>query len=139
MYYSMSFRLTHKQTVIITNLLDFIPIVGSIKMVIEGLQGKQFGTRKVLSGVPRSVHTIFGLSFFILDMTSFGTIFSEIGKGILKLGERVALKSAEEIMTRDVLIRVAEEVGIHELVKKQGSVIMEKIEEKTQVDNHIKE
>lgn len=125
---------TKKHASFVTNLFDFIPIIGSIKMIVEGLRGKQFGTAKVLHGTIRSIHTIFGLSFFILDMTSFGTIFSEVGKGLLKLGERIALKSTEEIVTRDVLIRVIEEVGVHELIKKQGSVVMEKMEEKLEKD-----
>lgn len=131
--------LQKKKTIaLITNVLDFIPVIGSVKMVAEGIRGEQFGTHKKLSDIPRGIHTVAGFSFLVLDMTSIGTIFSELGKGFFKLGERTLVKSAEEVITRDAVIHVVEELGIHELVKKETSVLVEKAEEKLEkVENVI--
>jgi hypothetical protein len=130
----ISHIISHKQKVFLINLIDFIPVIGSIKIIIEGMRGKQYGTHRVLTGIPKGIHTISGLSFLVLDMTTVGTIFSEFGKGVLKIGERVLIKSTEEVVMRDAVVHVASEVGIHELVKKESSVIIEKIQERT--ENH---
>jgi hypothetical protein len=124
------YRHTKKVVTLLTNGLDFIPVIGSVKMVVEGIRGEQFGTHKNLKDIPRGIHTIAGFSFLVLDMTSFGTIISEFGKGFLKLGERTLVKSVEEVVTRDAVIHVVEELGIHEIVKKETSLLVEKVEEK---------
>jgi hypothetical protein len=126
----MKLHLTKKNTIFLTNALDFIPVVGSIKMAIEGVRGKQYGTHKELRDIPRGIHTVAGLSFLVLDMTTVGVIFSEFGKGIIKLGTKSLVKSAEEVVLKDSLIKVAEEVGIHELLKKESTVLIEKAEHK---------
>lgn len=136
----MKIQHAHKKKIatLLTNGIDFIPVIGSIKMVIEGVRGEQFGTHKTFLEIPRGIHTIAGFSFLVLDMTSIGTIFSELGKGFFKLGERTLIKSAEEVITRDAVVHVVEELGVHELVKKETSVLVEKVEEKLEkVENVI--
>lgn len=124
----MKLHLTKKNTILLTNALDFIPIVGSIKMTIEGIRGKQYGTHKELRDIPRGIHTVAGLSFLVLDMTTVGVIFSSFGKGVIKIGAKTLVKSAEEVVLKDSLIKVVEEVGIHELLKKESTVLIEKAE-----------
>jgi hypothetical protein len=122
---------THKKSIlIITNLLDFVPLVGSIKMIVEGVKGRQFGTGKELRDVPRGIHTVAGFSFLFLDMTTVSVIFSEFGKGLVKLGVRTLEKTAEGAIARDSVIKVVQEIGIHELIKKESSVLIEKAEAK---------
>lgn len=136
----MKIQHAHKKKIatLVTNSIDFIPVIGSIKMVIEGIRGEQFGTHKKFAEIPRGIHTIAGFSFLFLDMTTVGVIFSEFGKGVIKLGGRTLVVSAEETVVKDALLKVAEEVGIHELVKKETSVLVEKVEEKMEkVENVI--
>lgn len=133
----ISHILSHKRKVFLISSIDFIPVIGSVKIIIEGVRGKQYGTHRELTGIPKGIHTISGLSFLVLDMTTLGTIFSEFGKGVLKIGERVLIKSAEQVVMRDAMVHVATEVGIHELVKKESSVIIEKIEERTENQHEV--
>jgi hypothetical protein len=73
---------------LITNVADFIPIVGSLKMIAEGIFGKQLGTEIPLVGRSRLVHLSGGLVFLFLDLSSVGLIISELGKGGIKIGEK---------------------------------------------------
>ena len=66
----------------------------------------------------------------VLDMTTVGVIFSSFGKGVIKIGAKTLVKSAEEVVLKDSLIKVVEEVGIHELLKKESTVLIEKAEAK---------
>lgn len=88
---------------IVTNIVDFVPFVGSAKMAIEGIRGKQFGTDKEIHGVARVMHTAFGVGFFALDCTGVGIIAEELGKGVIKFGEIAALRTAEEIAAREII------------------------------------
>ena len=130
LFFEMKSYLGKKNIIFLTNALDFIPLVGSVKMIVEGIQGRQFGTRKELRDVPRGIHTVAGFSFLFLDMTTVGVIFSEFGKGIIKIGTKTLVKSVEEVVLKDSVIKVVEEVGIHELIKKESSVLIEKAEAK---------
>ncbi|MBP6948527.1 MAG: hypothetical protein KBC41_04170 [Candidatus Pacebacteria bacterium] len=85
---------------ITTNVVDFIPIVGSAKMMIEGILGKQYGTDKEIQGLNRVIHTVSGTAFLALDVTGLGSLLSEVGKGALKIGERAIVRSAEEKIAR---------------------------------------
>lgn len=87
---------------VISNIVDFVPVVGSIKMALEGIQGKQFGTGKELHGVERGLHTVSGVSFLVLDLTGVGTIISEFGKGAFKIGGRGFVKVIEELLAHDI-------------------------------------
>lgn len=95
---------------IVTNVTDFIPVVGSIKMILEGLEGRQYVTHKEIKGVRRIVHTIAGAVFLGLDLTGVGAIASELGKGAIKIGERMALKTAEEKLAIEVVEREGEKL-----------------------------
>jgi hypothetical protein len=88
----------HKKRVtqITTNFTDFVPIVGSIKMFVEGVKGKQFGTGKPIKGFERFVHTLSGGVFLALDVTGAGVIISEVGKGLVKVGTHVAIEGIEK-------------------------------------------
>ena len=88
---------------IVTNVTDFVPIIGSIKMIMEGWNGKQYGTEKEVKGVGRVVHTASGVIFLALDLTGIGAIASELGKGALKVGERAVVKSIEATLAREVV------------------------------------
>ncbi len=88
---------------IATNVTDFVPVVGSIKMILEGWNGKQYGTEKEIKGVGRIIHTTSGVVFLALDLTGIGAIASELGKGVIKVGERVAVRTIEENLAREVI------------------------------------
>jgi hypothetical protein len=95
---------------IITNVTDFVPIIGSVKMIIEGIRGKQYGTEKEINGMARALHTGAGTIFLGLDMTGVGIIASEIGKGALKFGERVAVRKLEQKIARDAIKKEGEKL-----------------------------
>lgn len=102
---------------VVTNVSDFIPIIGSGKMVIEGLRGKQFGTGKDIHGYQRFLHTAFGVGFFALDCTGVGAIGSELGKGALKVGEQAALKTAEQIIAHQIIKKEAAKLAARGMVR----------------------
>lgn len=97
---------------IVTNVTDFIPVVGSIKMILEGLEGRQYVTHKEIKGISRIVHTIAGAVFLGLDLTGVGAIASELGKGVIKLGERAMLRSLEEKLAREAIEKEAEKLVV---------------------------
>jgi hypothetical protein len=97
---------------ITTNVVDFIPIVGSIKMILEGLKGKQYGTEKEITGSRRLVHGISGVVFLGLDITGVGAIASEVGKGVIKIGERALVRNAEEALAREVVEKEATKLAV---------------------------
>ncbi len=94
---------TEKVKRIATNVTDFVPVVGSIKMIMEGWKGEQYGTEKEIKGVGRVIHTVSGVVFLALDLTGIGAIASELGKGVIKIGERVALRTLKETLAREVI------------------------------------
>lgn len=97
-----------RAALITTNLVDFIPVIGSAKMAYEGLIGQQVGTGKKLSTKERLAHGISGAAFFALDITGIGALVSEAGKVGIKLGARMFEKEAlEKIVTN----KVAQEEG----------------------------
>lgn len=91
----------------VTNITDFVPVIGSIKMILEGLKGKQYGTEKEITGLGRFIHTTSGIVFLALDLTGVGAILSEVGKGVIKIGERALVRSAEETLAREVVEKEA--------------------------------
>lgn len=72
-----------------TNVVDFVPILGSGKMILEGLRGKQYGTDRVISGSARIIHGVSGAIFLPLDVTGIGALVSEAGKAGVKIGIRL--------------------------------------------------
>ena len=105
-----------------TNLVDFLPIVGSLKMFVEGIRGKQFGTEKEMVGKQRLLHGISGALFFVLDLTSFGAIVSEIGKIGFKVGNKIIseqmLKLATESTFKEEGVKLTER-GIERVERKE--------------------
>ncbi len=96
---------------ITTNVVDFVPVVGSAKMILEGLRGKQYGTEKEIKGMGRVIHTVSGVVFLGLDMTGVGAIASELGKGVIKLGERAAIKKIEERVALEAIEKESIKLG----------------------------
>lgn len=92
-------------TRMITNGVDFLPIIGSAKMLIEGVLGKQYGTNKELTGKVRILHGASGLLFLALDVTGVGAIASEAGKLGLKLSLRTLKKETVEKVFESQVIK----------------------------------
>lgn len=77
---------------IATNVTDFIPVIGSAKMILEGITGNQIGTGKKIESWSRIIHGGSGVVFLAFDLTGLGAIGSELGK----IGVKVALRSIEK-------------------------------------------
>lgn len=88
---------------IITNVIDLIPVIGSVKMILEGINGEQYISHKKIIGRSRELYSISGLIFLFLDITGLGAIMSDLGKGIIKLGEHFTLKKIELAIERDLV------------------------------------
>lgn len=106
-----------------TNIIDFIPVIGSTKMIIEGLRGKQFGTEKEIQGLGRIIHSGSGVLFLILDVTGAGAIISELGKGVFKVGERIVLKDLEHVVEKAAL-EEAGKIAAHGIIEKEAEVLL---------------
>jgi hypothetical protein len=108
-----------------TNVADFIPILGSAKMMMEGIKGEQYGTHKKLEGKARAVHTLSGGAFLLADITGVGIVASELGKLGLKIGGRIIEKQS--------LSRVVE----NKLLKEEGSALLARGEERVDKKEHL--
>lgn len=120
------------RTSLTTNALDFLPVIGSAKMIAEGLRGKQFGTDKEIKGLGRLVHTASGVGFLALDMTGIGALASELGKGALKVGEHVAVGAVEKTLEKTIT-KEAVEVGekvVEKKLNQEAVALGEKVMEK---------
>lgn len=53
--------------------IDFIPVIGSVKMIGEGLEGRTMNNRE-LTGWNRVLHTAEGAAFLALDATGLGVL-----------------------------------------------------------------
>lgn len=102
----------HKWDRRITNVTDFVPVIGSAKMIIEGLKGKQYMTEKEITGIHRVLHTASGVVFLALDLTGVGAIASEVGKGVIKVGERYVFRRIGSGIERKVLEREASKLAV---------------------------
>jgi|GEM_PF-6811498 hypothetical protein len=80
----------------ISSGLDFVPVVGGVKMTLEGVAGKTLSGKK-LERKARIIHAGMGVATCALDFTGIG----EAGKGAIIAGkgvaasEKLALKLAE--------------------------------------------
>ncbi len=83
----------------VTNITDFIPVVGSAKMIHEAVTGRQLGTGKKIEGWQRALHGVTGTAFLAADVTGVGAVGSVIGKvlvrGAVKAGEKMTLRAVE--------------------------------------------
>lgn len=136
-------RSTRKK--VVTNVVDFVPVIGSAKMILEGIQGKQLGTEKEIKGLGRVVHTVSGAAFLALDLTGVGAIASEIGKGGLKVGERIIARRLEKLSTGAVeqtskksLDRVSVDAAA-QTVEKEGAKLVVRGEERANKQAKIAE
>lgn len=80
--------------------VDFIPIVGSAKMIGEGVAGKTMSGNELTKG-RRILHTVEGVVFLTLDLTGVGAIGSESLKAT-KLFTRSAAYMRKIGMAREV-------------------------------------
>lgn len=72
--------------------LDFIPVIGPGKMLVEAYKGRTLdGTR--LEGWKRALHSLEGACFLILDATGVGAVATKATKGSL-IGARLFTRSA---------------------------------------------
>ena len=110
---------------IVTNATDYIPVVGSAKMFMEGVKGKQYGTGKELSGWKRVVHGATGAAFLASDLTGIGALASLGGKFIVKGGIKVAGQTAEKL-AEQAIVRQAEKVAARKLALKEGATLHER-------------
>jgi len=97
---------------IATNVTDFVPVIGSIKMMLEGTRGVQYGTGKKLPFLTRLIHGTSGAVFLALDITGVGVIASELGK----LGIKIGLRALE----KRTLTKVIESA----VIKKEGAKLV---------------
>ena len=88
----------HKHS-FVTNSADFIPVIGSGKMIIESMRGRQFGTGKRYNPLQRIIHGVAGAGFLAADMTGIGSIASLAGKGAMKIGLRTGERVIEKGIT----------------------------------------
>ncbi|OGE79134.1 MAG: hypothetical protein A2751_05860 [Candidatus Doudnabacteria bacterium RIFCSPHIGHO2_01_FULL_46_14] len=80
--------------------IDFIPVIGPAKMLVEAVKGKTLDGQK-LSGWKRALHALEGGSFFILDMTGVGAIGTKAVKGSV-LGAKILTRSAAVARTAGI-------------------------------------
>ncbi len=98
---------------VVTNTVDFIPVIGSAKMILESLRGKQYGTDKELSGKLRFIHGLSGALFLAADLTGIGAIASELGKAGIKLSLRSLEKKAlQNVVTNETIQQKAERLAV---------------------------
>lgn len=100
-----------KKSSLASDAADFIPVIGSLKMISESLHGKQYGSDTPITGKVRLVHGVSGVGFLIADMTGIGIIASSFGKAVVKIGVRTLEKKlANEIIKKEA--RVLAERGL---------------------------
>ncbi|MDI9354828.1 MAG: hypothetical protein QM532_01170 [Cyanobium sp. MAG06] len=97
-HYSVNKNKTHFGS----EAVDFVPVVGSVKMIAEGLRGKQYGSGKEIKGVNRAIHAVAGAGFLVSDLTGIGAVASIAGKGALKVGVKTMEKRAEQGIEKKV-------------------------------------
>ncbi|MDD3940450.1 MAG: hypothetical protein PHQ01_02660 [Candidatus Pacebacteria bacterium] len=89
-----------KGTTIATNAADFIPVVGSGKMIMEAVRGKQYGTDNKIKGAGRVVHGVAGAAFLAADLSGAGAVASAGGKILMRGGMKMAGRGAEKMVAK---------------------------------------
>lgn len=98
----------HKRRSVISKVSDFLPIIGSSKMILEGMTGEQMGTKKILEGWRRAVHGVSGAAFLAADLTGIGAVGSIVGKGLIRGGIKLRERSLEKNVLKEESIKLAE-------------------------------
>lgn len=76
--------------------MDFIPVAGPAKMIVEAAAGKTLGGN-TLEGWQRFLHLSEGLVFTMVDLTGFGAVATKLtkaGKAGVHLGPRLLTRTA---------------------------------------------
>ena len=119
---------------------DFVPVLGSAKMVYEAVNGEQFGTGKSISGWQRAAHGATGAVFLAADLTGVGALGSIAGKALtrggIRLGEHIIETSAVEAGSRAV-IEHAEKEELLSAVKNQAGSLIENGDQRVQKSEEI--
>ncbi len=113
-----------------SNIADFVPVIGSIKMITEAVSGEQMGTLKKIEGWRRAVHGVTGAAFLAADLTGVGAVGSLAGKALMRGG----IKVGEKIVERKIL-----ESGEKTLLKQEGGKLAARGENRVNRSDKIKE
>jgi hypothetical protein len=73
--------------------IDFIPVVGPAKVLIEASAGKTLDGTK-LEGWRRGLHALEGATFLLLDLTGVGAVATKTAKGSLVSGKLLTRSAA---------------------------------------------
>lgn len=106
-----------KHHALASDITDFVPVVGSAKMIKEAISGEQMGTGNKIEGWRRVVHGVTGAAFLAADLTGIGAVGSIAGKALMRGGIKVGEKVAE----RQIL-----QSGEKAIFKKEGSKLIER-------------
>ncbi|MDQ5957050.1 MAG: hypothetical protein QG614_21 [Patescibacteria group bacterium] len=94
--------------------LDFVPVLGSAKMVHESFTGQQEFTGHKIEGWRRLVHGVSGAAFLASDLSGVGAVASLGGKALLrggiKFGEKIASKSLTSKAVSEGLEKSSEKI-----------------------------
>lgn len=102
-------------------VLDFIPVIGSAKMISEAIRGNQHMTGKKLDAQVRVIHGVSGAIFLTLDVTGIGVIVSELGKAILKMGEKLLLERVTEEVSMSVVKKESKKLIVRGKVRAKNT------------------
>lgn len=119
---------------------DFVPVVGSAKMVYEAVKGEQIGTGKSISGWQRAAHGVTGAAFLAADLTGVGALGSIAGKAIarggIKIGEHVIEQSAEKVAER-IAVEQIERSALAEAAKLEAAKLAARGDQRIQKSEQI--
>ncbi len=119
-----------KHHTLASNITDFVPVVGSAKMIKEAISGEQMGTGNKIEGWRRAVHGVTGAAFLAADLTGIGAVGSIAGKALMRGGIKVGEKVAE----RQIL-----QSGEKAIFKKESSKLIERGEVRMDKSEEIKQ
>lgn len=125
-----------KGTTIATNAADFVPVVGSGKMIMESLRGKQYGTDKEINGIGRAVHGAAGAVFLAADLTGAGAVTSVGGKALVRGSMHLAGKVAEKGVEK-MAVSSTEKLAERQLLKREGGKLYERGKERRNMQDEI--
>lgn len=123
-----------KHHTLASNITDFVPVVGSAKMIKEAISGEQMGTGNKIEGWRRAVHGVTGAAFLAADLTGIGAVGSIAGKALMRGGIKVGEKLVEKVAERQIL-----NSGEKAMLKKEGSKLVTRGEVRMDKSEEIKQ
>ncbi len=83
--------------------MDYVPVVGSAKMIGEAMRGRRAGASERMSGTERVRQGVEGAAFLAADMTGVGEVarLGKAGMAASKMGEHALAKGAGRQMMRE--------------------------------------